>query len=158
MLEYVGQAKTVVGKISGINIKKTPELTIVNASNKEETFVFSSKIKMLDETGDNSISVYDFRLDQEVTVQVGIGGIKQIQLGRKIVVEPTGIKVTVTQVIDSSNIMLAVDESNRIRTITFPVGSTFKASDYKAGMVVFIEGKAITDTVFEVVKVTVQSN
>ena len=30
MLEYVGQAKTVVGKISGINIKKTPELTIVN--------------------------------------------------------------------------------------------------------------------------------
>ena len=158
VLEYVGQAKTVVGKISGINITKTPELTIVNASNKEETFAFSTKIKMLDESGDNSISVYDFRLDQEVTVQVGIGGIKQIQLGRKIVVEPTGIKVTVTQVIDSSNIMLAVDENNRIRTITFPVGSTFKASDYKAGMVVFIEGKAITDTVFEVVKVTVQSN
>lgn len=158
VLEYAGQAKTIVGKVSGINIKKTPEITVINGSNVEETFAFSPKIKLLDESGENNISVYDLRLDQEVTVQVGIGGIKQIQMGRKIVVEPTGIKVTVTQVIDSSNIMLAIDETNRIRTITFPMGSTFKASDYKAGMVVFIEGRAITDTVFEVVKVTVQTN
>lgn len=156
-LDYIGQAKTVVGTISGINIKKTPELTLNLTTGKSETHVFSSKVKLLNENGDNNLTVYDFRLDQEVTVSIGIGGITSVQLGRKIVAEPTGIKVTVSQVIDSSNILLVVDESSRMRTVTFPVGSVFKASSYKAGNVLFIEGKAIAESIFEVIKITLQA-
>jgi len=156
-LEYIGQAKTIVGKINGINIKKTPELTVLVANGKDETYALSSKVKILNETGENPLTIYDLRLDQEVTVDIGIGGITKIQLGRKIIAEPTGVKVTVTQVVESSNIMLAFDESNRVRTITFPVGSIYKASNYKAGMVLFVDGKAITDTIFEVIKITVQT-
>ena len=156
-LEYVGQAKTIVGKISGIHIMKTPELTVTVVTGKDETHALSTKVKILNETGDNALTIYDLRLDQEVTVNIGIGGIKEIQLGRKIIAEPTGVKVTVTQVVDSSNIILAIDESNRVRTITFPVGSLDKAANYKAGMILFVEGKAIADTIFEVIKITVQT-
>lgn len=156
-LDYIGQAKTVVGSISGIHIKKAPELTLGLTTGKSETHVFSSKVKLLNENGDNNLTIYDLRLDQEVTVSIGIGGITSVQLGRKIIAEPTGIKVTVSQVIESSNILLVVDESSRMRTVTFPVGSAFKASNYKAGNVLFIEGKAIADSIFEVIKITLQS-
>ncbi len=155
-LEYVGQAKTIVGSLSGINIKKIPELTITLASAKNETYALTSKVKLINELGENALSIYDLRLAQEVTVDIGIGGITKLQLGRKIIAESMGIKVTVSQVVDSSNILLVTDESNRVRTVTFPVGSTYKASNYKTGMIVFIDGKAITDSVFEVIKITVQ--
>ncbi len=156
-LEWIGQVKTVVGKISGINIKKNPELTVTLTTGKDETYGFSTKAKLLNETGDNNIAIYDLRLDQEVTVDIGIGGITKLQLGRKIVAEPTGIKATISQVVDSSNILLVTDENNRLRTVTFPVGSIYKATNFKAGMVVYIEGKAIAETIFEVIKITIQS-
>lgn len=156
-LEWIGQVKTVVGKISGINIKKNSELTVTLTTGKDETYGFSTKAKLLNETGDNNIAIYDLRLDQEVTVDIGIGGITKLQLGRKIVAEPTGIKATISQVVDSSNILLVTDENNRLRTVTFPVGSIYKATNFKAGMVVYIEGKAIAETIFEVIKITIQS-
>lgn len=156
-LEYIGQAKTIVGRITGINIKKAPEMTITLSTGAVETYPLSTKVKLLTEGGENTLSIYDFRLEQDVTVDVGIGGITKVQLGRKIVAEPTGIKATVSQVVDSSNILLVVDESNRIRTVTFPVGSVYKAGTYKAGQILFIEGKAIADTIFEVIKITVQT-
>ena len=156
-LEYIGQAKTVVGRITGIHIKKAPEMTVTLSTGAVETYPLSSKVKLLTEGGENTLSIYDFRLEQDVTVDVGIGGIIKVQLGRKIVAEPTGIKATVSQVVDSSNILLVVDESNRIRTVTFPSNSAYKASTYKAGQVLFIEGKAIADTIFEVIKITVQT-
>jgi S-layer homology domain. len=156
-LEWIGQAKTVVGKISGINIKKNSELTLTLTTGKDETYGFATKAKLLNETGDNNITIYDLRLDQEVTIDIGIGGITKMQLGRKIIAEPTAIKATISQVVDSSNVLLVTDENNRQRTITFPVGSIYKATNFKAGMVVFIEGKAIADTIFEVIKITVQS-
>jgi len=155
-LEYVGQAKTLVGTLSGINIKKIPELTLTLANAKNETYALASKVKLINAVGENALSIYDLRLAQEVTVDIGIGGITKVQLGRKIVAEAMGIKVTVSQVVDSSNILLVTDESNRVRTITFPVGSTYKASNYKPGMVLFIDGKAIADAIFEVIKITVQ--
>ena len=138
-LEYIGQAKTVVGTLSGINIKKIPELTLTLANAKNETYALASKVKLINAVGENALSIYDLRLAQEVTVDIGIGGITKVQLGRKIVAEAMGIKVTVSQVVDSSNILLVTDESNRVRTITFPVGSMYKASNYKPGMVLFIE-------------------
>lgn len=155
-LEYIGQAKTVVGTLSGINIKKTPELTVTLANSKVETYALASKVKMINALGENALSIYDLRLAQEVTIDIGIGGITKVQLGRKIVAEPMGIKVTVSQVVESSNILIVTDESNRIRTITFPVGSAFKASNYKPGMNLYIDGKAIADAIFEVIKITVQ--
>lgn len=156
-LEWIGQVKTVVGKVSGINIKKNAELTVTLTTGKDETYTFSSKAKLLNETGDNSIAIYDLRLDQEVTVEIGIGGITKLQLGRKIVAEPTGFKATISQVVDSSNILLVTDENNRLRTVTFPSGSIYKATNFKAGMVLYIDGKAIADTIFEVIKITIQS-
>ncbi|OJV62357.1 MAG: hypothetical protein BGO41_06050 [Clostridiales bacterium 38-18] len=156
-VEWIGQAKTVVGDVTGINIKKNPEISILLSNGKTETYGFSSKAKLLNETGDNAITIYDLRLDQEVTVEIGIGGIVQLQQGRKIIAEPTAIKATVSQVVDSSNILIVTDESNRMRTVTFPTGSVYKASNYKAGMVLYIEGKAIADTIFEVIKITVQA-
>ena len=155
-LEYIGKAKTIVGSISGINIKKIPELSVMLADSKTETYALSSKVKLLDTLGDNTMSIYDLRLAQEVTVDVGIGGITKVQLGRRIVTEAMGIKVTVSQVVDSSNILIVTDESNRVRTVTFPVGSSYKASTYKPGMILFIDGKVIAEAIFEVVKVTVQ--
>lgn len=156
-LDYIGQAKTVVGTIGGIHIKKSPELSLNLTTGKSESHVFSSKVKLLNENGDNTLTIYDLRLDQEVTVTIGIGGITTVQLGRKIITEPTGIKVTVSQVIESSNILLVVDESSRVRTVTFPVGSAYKASNYKAGFALYIEGKAIADSIFEVIKITIQT-
>lgn len=155
-LEYIGQAKTLVGTLSGINIKKIPELTLTLANAKNETYALASKVKLINALGENALSIYDLRLAQEVTVDIGIGGITKVQLGRKIVAEAMGIKVTVSQVVDSSNILIVTDESNRVRTITFPVGSTYKASNYKPGMVLYIDGKAIADAIFEVIKITVQ--
>lgn len=156
-IEWIGQAKTVVGDVTGINIKKNPELSILLSNGKTETYGFSSKAKLLNETGDNAITIYDLRLDQEVTVEIGIGGIVQLQQGRKIIAEPTAIKATVSQVVESSNLLIVTDENNRMRTVTFPTGSSYKASNYKAGMVLYIEGKAIADTIFEVIKITVQA-
>ena len=156
-LEYLGQAKTVVGTINGIHIKKTPELSLILSSGKSESNPLASRVKILNENGESSLTIYDLRLDQEVTVSVGIGGITSIQLGRKLVAEPTGIKVTVQQVVESSNILLVTDESNRMRTVTFPVGSAYKAIDYKAGNQLYIEGKAIADTLFEVINITIQT-
>jgi hypothetical protein len=156
-LDYIGQAKTVVGTIGGIHIKKTPEITMNLSTGKSESHVFSSRVKLLNENGDNTLTIYDLRLDQEVTVTIGIGGVTTVQLGRKIITEPTGIKVTVSQVIESSNIMLVVDENSRMRTVTFPVGSQYKATNYKAGNVLYIEGKAIAESIFEVIKITVQA-
>ena len=156
-VEWIGQAKTVVGDVTGINIKKNPEISILLSNGKIETYGFSSKAKLLNETGDNAITIYDLRLDQEVTVEIGIGGIVQLQQGRKIIAEPTAIKATVSQVVESSNLLIVTDENNRMRTVTFPTGSSYKASNYKAGMVLYIEGKAIADTIFEVIKITVQA-
>ena len=155
-LEYVGKAKTVIGTLAGINIKKLPELTVTLAEGKNETYGLSSKVKLINALGENTLSIYDLRLAQEVTVDIGIGGITKVQLGRKIVSQPMGLKVTVSQVLLSSNILLVTDENNQIRTITFPVGSTFKASDYKPGMNLYIDGKTIADAIFEVIKITVQ--
>ncbi len=155
-LEYVGKAKTVIGTLAGINIKKLPELTVTSAEGKNETYGLSSKVKLINTLGENTLSIYDLRLAQEVTVDIGIGGITKVQLGRKIVSQPMGIKVTVSQVLLSSNLLLVTDDNNQIRTITFPVGSTFKASDYKPGMNLYIDGKTIADAIFEVIKITVQ--
>lgn len=156
-LEYIGQAKTVMGTINGIHIKKVPELSLILTSGKSESNPLSSRVKILNENGESSLTIYDLRLDQEVTVSVGIGGINSIQLGRKLVAEPTGIKVIVQQVVESSNILLVTDESNRMRTVTFPVGSAYKATNYKAGNQLYIEGKAIADTIFEVINITIQT-
>ncbi len=155
-LEYIGKARTMVGTLSGINIKKIPELTLTLASTKSETYALSNKVKLINEMGENALSIYDLRLAQEVTVDIGIGGITKVQLGRKIIAESMGIKVTVSQVVESSNLLIVTDENNRVRTVTFPVGSTYKAANYKTGTVLFIDGKAITEAVFEVIKITVQ--
>jgi hypothetical protein len=130
---------------------------LILSSGKSESNPLASRVKILNENGESSLTIYDLRLDQEVTVSVGIGGITSIQLGRKLVAEPTGIKVTVQQVVESSNILLVTDESNRMRTVTFPVGSAYKAIDYKAGNQLYIEGKAIADTLFEVINITIQT-
>ncbi len=152
-IEYVGMAKTIVGKLSGIHIKAAPELTFT-VLNKEETYAVSSRLKIINELGTGSLSIYDLRLDQEVTVDIGIGGVTKVQMGRKLVSEPTGLKTTVTQVLESSNLLLVTDESNRLRTVTLPSN---QASHYQVGMVIYIEGKALTETIFEATKITIQT-
>lgn len=152
-IEYVGTAKTLVGKLSGIHIKATPELTFA-VTNKEETYNVSSRLKIFNESGTGTLSIYDLRLDQEVTVDIGIGGVTKVQMGRKLVSEPTGLKTTVTQVLESSNLLLVTDESNRLRTVTLPSN---QASLYRVGMVIYIEGKALTETIFEATKITIQT-
>lgn len=152
-IEYVGKSKTLVGKITGIHIKAIPELTVTVAG-KEETHPVSSRLKIVNETGAGTLSIYDLRLDQEVTVDVGIGGVTNVQMGRKLVSEPTGLKTTVTQVLESSNVLIVTDESNRVRTVTLPSN---QASNYKVGMVLYIEGEALTETIFEAKKITIQT-
>lgn len=152
-VEYVGKSKTLVGTITGIHIKKNSELTLT-VSNKEETYTTSTRLKIFNETGTGTLSLYDLRLDQEVTVEIGIGGVTKVQMGRKLVSEPTGLKTTVTQVLESSNLLLVTDDSNRLRTVTLP---TIQASLYKVGMVIYIEGKALTETIFEATKITIQT-
>lgn len=153
-VEYVGQARTFAGRISHIHIAKDSELGVDVAGGKTEAHLLSSAVRIRSDENAGRLSIYDLRLGQEVTVTVGIGGITEIQLGRKLSVEPAGIKVTVTQIISSSNILLATDASGKLRTLTFPTGSTYKASQYKVGEILNIEGKAIGEAVFEVEKVT----
>ncbi|MBE0449906.1 MAG: S-layer homology domain-containing protein [Clostridia bacterium] len=153
-VENIGKAHMFTGRIFGINIKARPELTVRLYDNVYETHPLARGALILDETGNNTLDIYDLRLDQEVSVSTGIGGIVRIDTGRRIVVVETGNLFTVTQVFESSNILIVTDKEGRTRTLVFALGSGLSILDYNAGDVIYAEGQALTDQIFEATKIT----
>lgn len=153
-VENIGKAHIFTGRIFGINIKERPELTVRLYDNVYETHPLARGVVILDETGNDTLNIYDLRLEQEVSVSTGIGGIVRIDTGRRIVVVETGNLFTVTQVFESSNILTVTDKDGRTRTLVFALGSGLSILDYDAGDVIYAEGQALTDQIFEATKIT----
>lgn len=154
-IENIGKAHIFTGNIFGINIKARPELTVRLYDDTYETHPLARGVVLLDETGNDTLDIYDLRLDQVVTVSTGIGGIIKVDTGRRILVEETGNSFTVTQVFESSNILIVTDKDNRTRTLVFALGSGLSILDYDAGDVIYAEGHALTDQIFEATKITI---
>jgi hypothetical protein len=154
-VENIGKAHMFTGRIFGINIKAIPELTVRLYDNIYETHPLARGVVILDETGNNTLNIYDLRLDQEVSVSTGIGGIVRIDTGRRIIVVETGNLFTVTQVFESSNILIVTDKDGRTRTLVFALGSGLSILDYTVGNVIYAEGQALTDQIFEATKITI---
>ena len=154
-VENIGKAHIFTGNIFGINIKARPELTVRLYDDIYETNPLARGVVILDETGNDTLDIYDLRLEQEVTVSTGIGGIVKIDTGRRIVVEETGSLFTVAQVFESSNILIVTDRDGRTRTLVFALGSGLSILDYDAGDVIYAEGQALTDQIFEATKITI---
>lgn len=152
-IEKTGTARDIVGAIEGINIKAVPELTLLKADGTTETVAFSERAKIMDETGDERLTIYDLRLDQEVTVHIGVGGIQTVQLGRKVIVEVSGLTATVKDVLDASNLLIVTTESGDVYTVVL-AGLT--ATDYAQDQVLFIEGEQLASQIFEATKITVK--
>lgn len=154
-VENIGKAHIFTGNIFGINIKARPELTIRLYDDIYETHPLARGVVILDETGNETLDIYDLRLDQEVSVSTGIGGIVKIDTGRRIVIEETGSLFTIAQVFESSNILIVTDKDDRTRTLVFALGSGLSIMDYDAGDVIYAEGQALTEQIFEATKITI---
>ncbi len=154
-VENIGKAHIFTGNIFGINIKARPELTIRLYDDIYESHPLARGVVILDETGNETLDIYDLRLDQEVSVSTGIGGIVKIDTGRRIVVEETGSLFTIAQVFESSNILIVTDKDDRTRTLVFALGSGLSIMDYDAGDVIYAEGQALTEQIFEATKITI---
>lgn len=151
-IEHLGTLSTTEGLITQIIIQKKPELTI----NGGKSLVLDSRVKIINEAGSSTLNVYDLRLDQEVTLYHGVNGVKRIEFGKREAVEK-GIAYTVTQVFGSSNLLLVKDPDLRTITVAISDASVQKASEFKIGDVVYIEGKMLTDVLLEASKITIKS-
>jgi hypothetical protein len=153
-IENIGKAHIFTGTITGIHIKAQPELTVKRYDQVLETHFLARGVVILDETGGNTLNIYNLRLNQEVTVSTGVGGIVRINTGKRIMVEETGNHFAVMQVLSSSNLLIVTDRQGKTRTLVFALDSGLSVMDYSEGDVIYAEGQALTDQIFEATKIT----
>jgi len=151
-IEFIGEDKTLSGRLSEILIKSSPEVTVYTGSETAYTYALSDSAVITSESGETDLDIYDLRLNQLATVHVGIDGIDQIWLGAKS--ETTGINVTVTQIIASSNLLVVLNENEEELTIAFSNAASLDIRDYQIGDKLYIEGIQINDRLYEAETIT----
>ena len=147
-VENIGKIETYSGKISEIYIKKSPEVTLV----KGESLALAKNVVIINESGASNLTVYDLRLDQDVTLYTGINGVSKIEFGQKAVVVE-GAVYKVTQLFTSTNLMIAMDEKSKPITIVMASTNTQKVDQFTVGDTIALEGKFLTEGIFEATKV-----
>lgn len=155
-MEHLGKAEQVSGKIKGIHIKESPELTLTIGT-ATRTFILSDQVRYLDELGQKSLEIYDLRLNQEVTVQTGIDGVIRVQIGAVKKPVKEDVTYTVTQIFTSANLMTVVDADGKVKTVVLSSSSEMDLSDYQVGQVLYIEGILLTQDLLEATKITVKT-
>ncbi len=155
-IEYMGQSKDLIGTIEEIHITKSPEIAIKLEDGMVEKYAVSKAAKIVDEIGNESLSIYDLKLDQNVRVHVGAYGIDRIDFSyEKEVVSLSGI---VTNVFITTNLLVVKGDDGVTRTVGFAAASGLKITDYVIGDKLFIKGKKLSDIIFEADSITVTKN
>ncbi|MBF4694575.1 S-layer homology domain-containing protein [Fusibacter ferrireducens] len=155
-ISYVGQAKDLVGTIEEIHITRTPEIAIKLEDNKIEKYAVSKTAKIVDEIGNESLSIYDLKLDQTVRVHVGAEGIDRIDFSYE--KEVIGFSGTVTNVFVTTNLLVVKSDDGVTKTVGFAPASGLKITDYVIGDKLFIKGKKLSEVIFEADAITITKN
>ncbi|GAU75758.1 S-layer homology domain-containing protein [Fusibacter sp. 3D3] len=146
-VEYLGQSKDLMGTIEEIHITKTPEIAIKVEAGTIEKYTLSDAAKIVDEIGNEVLTIYDLKLNQSVRIHVGIGGIDRIDFSYQ--KEAVGFNGTVTNVFSTTNLLVVKDGAGITKTVGFAQASGLKITDYKIGDELLIKGTQLTDVLFE---------
>lgn len=155
-IEYIGQAKDLVGTIEEIHITKTPSIAIKLDTGIVETYTLSDKAKLVDDAGNETLTIYDLRLDQIVRMHVGIEGIDRIDFSKE--TETVSFSGTVTNVFATTNLLIVKGDDGTTKTVGFAQNSGLKITDYVIGDKLFIKGKQLTEVLFEADSIVVTKN
>jgi len=146
-LAYAGEVRDIKGIIKGIYIKANSEIELNTGLDTYETIKVDPLLNIISESGEEGLNIYDLRLDQIANVHIGFNGIEVIRLGDD--ADKVSFDATVTSVIMSSNIMIVVDESGLSKTVAFATNTSLRAEDYEVGDKLSINGRKITEGLFE---------
>lgn len=155
-IEYLGKAMDLIGTIEEIHITKTPEIAIKLEDGTIEKYSLSANAKIVDEIGNEALTIYDLKLDQTVRMHVSIGGIDRIDFSYE--KEVIGFNCTVTNVFATTNLLVVKDEDGVTKTVGFALASGLKITDYVIGDKLFIKGKKLSDVIFEADSIVISQN
>lgn len=152
-MEPIGKQMTIEGKLLGIHIKEKPEITLL-VDGKTVTHALTDAVLFADESDKPTLSIYDLRLDQLVSVRLGIGGADYVKLGHSKPPVATEKTYTIKAIFETAGLLTVTESGGALKTVVLGKNAAVQLSAFKVGDLVTIDGKALTEGVIEAEKIS----
>jgi hypothetical protein len=146
-VESTGKSSVVVGTIKEIKISEDSSLGLLKNDGKIIHYNILDTTEMIDRDTDESLTIYDLRLDKLAELKVNGLGIVELSVTKP--AETIRFKGEVTTVYESLDLIEVAKDSGENIKVGFNTESNFKARDLKAGDQIIVSGIQLNDELFE---------
>jgi hypothetical protein len=145
-VESTGKSALEKGTIRKIVISDEPQLTL-ETEDGLETFEFNTSYEVKTAGLNDSLEIYDLRLDDYCEVKLNGIGINEVIISEP--EEKLKFKAEVVAVHASSNVLKVTNESGEEVVVSAKSGSNISMSNYLIGDELYIYGVELSDDLFE---------
>lgn len=145
-VEGTGLSSEASGRITKIEISKTPSVSIMTKSGETKTFNVASDMVLNNLGSIDNNGLYALRLDQDVTLELSGVEVNLISINQS--VEKAQFQAVITEIHKNINLMKALDTNNKAWIISLE-GSDQNIDDYTVGDSVFVYGVEVSGDLFE---------
>lgn len=146
-VESTGESSTVEGTIKEIKIAESSTVGLLENDGSITHYNILETTEMIDRDTDESLTIYDLRLDKSAELKVNGLGVVELSVTKP--AETIRFNGEVTTVYESLDLIEVTKESGENIKVGFNTESNFKARDLKAGDLVIISGIQLNDELFE---------
>jgi len=146
-VESTGESSIVTGAIKEIKIAENSSVGLLNNDGTITHFSILDGTKMIDRDTDETLTIYDLRLDKLAELKVNGLGIVELSVTKP--EEMIRIKGEVTTVYESLDLIEITKDTGENAKVGFNTESNFKARDLKAGDQIIISGIQLNEELFE---------
>jgi hypothetical protein len=153
-VEATGESSIVEGTIKEIKISDESSIGLLKNDGTTIHYNIIDTTKMIDSDTDESLTIYDLRLDKLAELKTNGLGIVELSVTKP--AETIRFKGKVTTVYDSLDLIEVTKDSGENIKVGFNTESNFKAKDLKAEDQVIISGIQLNDELFEARNVIIE--
>lgn len=146
-VESTGKSSVVEGTIKEIKISEDSSLGLLKNDGNMTHYNILETTEMIDRDTDESLTIYDLRLDKLAELKVNGLGIVELSVTKP--AETIRFKGEVTTVYESLDLIEVTKDSGENVKVGFNTESNFKARDLKAGDQIIVSGIQLNDELFE---------
>lgn len=146
-VESTGMRSEITGTVQSIFISEQPQITLELPDGAVKTVNLKPDMTYTLLGGDEDGTIYDLRLDQNVTLKMDGTGANTLVMNK--IIERTRFKAVVQDVYQTANLLKVKDESGQVWMVSFREGAVFSMLDYAPGDTVFVIGFELSSDLYE---------
>lgn len=146
-VESTGMRSEITGTIQSILISEQPQVTLKMADGAVKTVNLKPDMTFTLLGGEENGTIYDLRLDQNVTLKMDGMGVNALVMNK--VIERTKFRAVVQEVYQTANLLKVKDDKGQVWMVSFREGAVFSMLDYEPGDAVFVIGFELSSDLYE---------